>query len=152
MMDYTIQWHSRAARRCGGRGVGALGGLAHAAGRRGGILRISYPFQPTSLDPVFGRQNGDFDFLYPVFETLVDWEPTTMLAKPALATRWDLTDPTTFVLKLRENVAFHDGTRFDAKAAKFNLDRCMNEPKSNAKATRDRRQSRSRAPMNSPFI
>jgi ABC-type transport system substrate-binding protein len=114
-------------------GVGALGGLAHAAGHSGGILHISYPFQPTSLDPAFGRQNGDFDFLYPVFETLVDWEPATMLPKPALATSWHFTDPTIFVLKLRENVAFHDGTRFDAKAAKFNLDRCMNEPKSNAK-------------------
>ncbi len=114
-------------------GVGAFGRLAHAAGKRGGILRIAYPFQPTSLDPAFGRQNGDFDFLYPVFETLVDWEPATMLPKPALATSWTFADPTTFVLKLRENVGFHDGTPFDAKAAKFNLDRCMNEPKSNAK-------------------
>jgi peptide/nickel transport system substrate-binding protein len=117
-----------------GFGAGVFVRLAQAAGQRGGILRIAYPFQPTSLDPVLGRQSGDFDFLYPVFETLVDWEFDSMLPKPGLATGWDFTDPTTFVLKLREGVVFHDGTPFDAKAVKFNLDRCLNEPKSVAKA------------------
>jgi ABC-type transport system substrate-binding protein len=113
--------------------AGAVGQSAYAAPEHGGILRIAYPFQPTSLDPALGRQNGDFDFLYPVFETLVDWEFDTMLPKPALATSWTFSDPTTFVLKLQENVVFHDGTPFDAIAVKFNLDRCLTDPKSTVK-------------------
>ncbi len=114
--------------------AGTFGRVADAAPQRGGILRIAYPFQPTSLDPALGRQGGDFDFLYPVFETLVDWEFDTMLPKPALATSWTYPDSTTFVLKLRENVSFSDGTPFDATAAKFNLDRCMTHPKSTVTA------------------
>src|SRR5215469_4242182 len=101
--------------------TGALAGLtaaslpygALAAQKRGGILRISYGFQPTSLDPAYGRQGGDFGFLYPIFETLVDWEPQSLQPKPGLATSWAFPDPKTLVMKLREDVVFHDGTPFD---------------------------------------
>jgi peptide/nickel transport system permease protein/peptide/nickel transport system substrate-binding protein len=122
--------------------AGTLGALtaaslpygALAAQKRGGILRISYGFQPTSLDPTFGRQGGDFGFLYPVFETLVDWEPQSLQPKPGLASSWAFPDPKTLVMKLREDVIFHDGTPFDGAAAKFNLDRGLNDAKSSVKA------------------
>jgi peptide/nickel transport system permease protein/peptide/nickel transport system substrate-binding protein len=45
-----------------------------------------------------------------------------------------LEDPTTFVMELVENAAFHDGTPFDADAVKFNLDRARTDPRSNVKA------------------
>lgn len=122
--------------------TGTLGALAAtslpyaalAAQKKGGVLRISYGFQPTSLDPTFGRQGGDFGFLYPVFETLVDWEPQSLQPKPGLAASWNFADPKTLVMKLREDVVFHDGTSFDGAAAKFNLDRGLNDPKSAVKA------------------
>jgi ABC-type transport system substrate-binding protein len=122
--------------------TGAVAGLtaaslpygALAAQKRGGVLRISYGFQPTSLDPTFGRQGGDFGFLYPVFETLVDWEPQSLQPKPGLATSWGFPDPQTLVMKLRQDVVFHDGTPFDAAAAKFNLDRGLKDLKSAVKA------------------
>jgi ABC-type transport system substrate-binding protein len=122
--------------------TGAVAGLtaaslpygALAAQKRGGVLRISYGFQPTSLDPTFGRQGGDFGFLYPVFETLVDWEPQSLQPKSGLATSWGFPDPQTLVMKLRQDVVFHDGTPFDAAAAKFNLDRGLKDLKSAVKA------------------
>src|SRR5262249_42014590 len=50
--------------------------------------------------------------------------------KPNLAESWDTSDPKALVLKLRQGVKFHDGTDFNAAAAKFNFDRMANEPKS----------------------
>jgi peptide/nickel transport system substrate-binding protein len=120
----------------GGMAAGAslaMTGLASAAPKHGGILRVVAGFQPTSLDPVAGSQGGDFPFLYPVYQALVDWDPDTLKPKPGLATKWTFTDPQTLVLELRQGVKFHDGTRFDAAAAKFNLDRSKTDPKSNIK-------------------
>lgn len=42
---------------------------------------------------------------------------------PGLATSWEFVTPTTFHLKLREGVVFHDGTPFNASAVKANFDR-----------------------------
>ncbi|HXQ52203.1 MAG TPA: ABC transporter substrate-binding protein [Stellaceae bacterium] len=108
-------------------------GRAKAAGKRGGVLRVAADFQPTNLDPVAGSQGGDLRFLYPIYQSLVDWEPDTLKPKPGLATSWTFTDPKTLVLELRQNVLFHDGTAFDAAAVKFNLERTRTDPKSNIK-------------------
>lgn len=104
-----------------------------AAPKRGGILRVAADFQPTNLDPIAGSQGGDFRFLYPIYQSLVDWDPATLKPIPSLATRWTFYDPQTLVLELRQGVKFHDGTPFDAAAAKFNLDRAKTDPKSNIK-------------------
>ncbi len=121
----------------GGLAAGAsipLLGAAPTPPKRGGILRVAADFQPTNLDPIAGSQGGDFRFLYPIYQSLVDWDPSTLKAVPGLATKWTFTDPQTLVLELRQGVKFHDGTRFDAAAAKFNLDRSKTDPKSNVKS------------------
>ena len=120
-----------------------IGGLAASASlpligagpaqKRGGILRVAADFQPTNLDPVAGTQGGDFRFLYPLYQALVDWDPDTLKLIPGLATKWTYTDPQTLVIDLRLGVLFHDGSRFDAAAAKFNLDRSKTDPRSNIK-------------------
>jgi ABC-type transport system substrate-binding protein len=48
---------------------------------------------------------------------------------PQLASKWE-TDPTNtiFTFTLRQGVTFHDGTVFDAEAAKWNLDMQKNSP------------------------
>jgi peptide/nickel transport system substrate-binding protein len=93
-----------------------------AAGQpvRGGALTIIDNLFPDNLG--YTREipaTGEFDCIYA--ETLA--EPTddygTLI--PLLATSWEEdTAAKTFTVHLREGVKFHDGTGFDAEAAKWN--------------------------------
>src|SRR5215831_16230717 len=72
--------------------------------------------------PVAARQP-----LYLVFNTLVGLAPDFSIV-PELAERWETRDDGwLLMLHLRRDVKFHDGTVFDAKAAKWNLDHRMDE-------------------------
>jgi peptide/nickel transport system substrate-binding protein len=59
-------------------------------------------------------------FLDPVYDTLIHYGKDGTL-EPWLATSWSFTDPTTLELKLRDDVTFTDGTKFDADAVKTNF-------------------------------
>ena len=108
--------------------------FAETTPRRGGILRISAPANPSSLDPATGGAGSDHAFLFTMYDTLTEWDFETLKPKPGLAESWSFTDPTTFVLNIRPGVTFHDGTPLDAEAVKFNLERNKSDPKSNIKA------------------
>src|SRR6266851_6410793 len=114
----------------------ALAGKARAQGapKRGGILRISAPTNPSSLDPATGGAGSDHAFLFTMYDTLTEWDFETLKPKPGLAESWSFTDPTTLVLNIRPGVTFHDGTPLDAEAVKFNLERNKSDQKSNIKA------------------
>jgi peptide/nickel transport system permease protein/peptide/nickel transport system substrate-binding protein len=102
--------------------------------KKGGILKIAAPFNPSTLDPLTGGTGSDHMLLYPLYDTLVDFEPATLAAKPGLATSWEFTDPKTLVLTLREGVKFHDNEPFDAAAVKAHLDRARTDPRSAVKS------------------
>jgi peptide/nickel transport system permease protein/peptide/nickel transport system substrate-binding protein len=106
---------------------------AQSSPKRGGVLRVSCPYNPSTLDPVTGGSGNDHVFLYTIFDTLIEWEYDTLKPKPGLATSWSYPDPNTLVLDLQPGVVFHDGTPFDAQAVKFNLDRGRQDPSSNVK-------------------
>ncbi|HPU50917.1 MAG TPA: ABC transporter substrate-binding protein [Burkholderiaceae bacterium] len=108
--------------------------IAQGAPRRGGVLKVAAPANPSSLDPATGGAGTDHVFLFTMFDTLVEWEYATLQARPGLAESWSFTDPKTMVLNLRKGVVFHDGTAFDAAAVKFNLERAKTAPRSNIKA------------------
>jgi peptide/nickel transport system permease protein/peptide/nickel transport system substrate-binding protein len=114
---------------------GVTAGPAHAqeTPARGGVLRVSAPFNPSSLDPVTSGAGSDHMILYSLYDTLVDFEPATLQPRPGLSTEWKFETPTRLVMTLREGVKFHDGTDFDAEAVKANLDRALNHPRSTAK-------------------
>jgi peptide/nickel transport system substrate-binding protein len=121
--------------------TGALAGSTISGGvwaesvpRRGGILRISAPANPSSLDPTTGGAGSDHAFLFTMYDTLTEWDFETLKPKRGLAESWSFTDPNTLVLNIRSGVTFHDGTPLDAEAVKFNLERNKSDPKSNIKA------------------
>ena len=117
--------------------LGALG-VAEARAqdsspRRGGTLKLAAAYSPQSLDPLTGALGHDHIFLYPLFDTLVEFEPRSLAPRPGLATSWEYPDPKTLVFTLREGIRFHDGTIFDAAAVKANLDRAIGDERSSVK-------------------
>ncbi|MCU5783376.1 family 5 extracellular solute-binding protein [Alcanivorax balearicus MACL04] len=86
-------------------------------------LTVSAPANPSSLDPATGGSGSDHVLLFPMYDTLVNWNPATLSATPGLAQKWSFPDPKTLVLELRPGVTFHDGTPFNAEAVKTNIDR-----------------------------
>jgi peptide/nickel transport system substrate-binding protein len=67
---------------------------------------------------------GDANLYRPAVESLVSWdEKGTNLPAPQLATGWQISpDYKSITFPLRKGVKFHDGTNFDASAAKYCLD------------------------------
>ena len=59
-----------------------------------------------------------------IYETLTYYNPETGTAEPRLATSWSVSDDgLVWTFNLREGVKFHDGSDWNAAAAKANLDR-----------------------------
>ncbi|WP_375454307.1 ABC transporter substrate-binding protein [uncultured Methylobacterium sp.] len=94
-------------------------------------LRIA--MTATDIPTATGMPNNGFEGLrflgYPIFEGLVQWDLTRTDAPaglmPGLATAWEQSadDKRVWTFHLRDGVAFHDGTKFDADAVIWNLDR-----------------------------
>ena len=95
--------------------------------KRGGTLLPAVRSDPTELDPHRGRGGGDHKYFWTIFDGLVQYNPAG-IPDPAysLSESWEIVDATTINLTLRKGVKFHDGTPFNAEAAKFNLDRVVN--------------------------
>ncbi len=108
--------------------------LAQGAPKKGGVLKVAASANPSSLDPATGGAGSDHTMLYPMYDTLTEWEFETLKPRPGLAQSWSFPDPQTLVLNIRSGVTFHDGTPLDAEAVKYNLERNKTEPRSNIKS------------------
>lgn len=96
---------------------------APAAGKAGGTLRVGTRVDPVSLDPHHYKAGGiDTALLDLLFDGLLTFD-RNMNMVPQLAASWEWLDNTTLRFNLRQGVVFQDGTPFNAKAAKINLDR-----------------------------
>jgi ABC-type transport system substrate-binding protein len=95
----------------------------------GGTLRIALPGDPAFYNahqgPAMGAQafwtsNNIYNSL------LATTPPPELKIVPELAKSWEVLDEgRTYVFHLQEGVTFHDGTDFDAQAAKWNIDRII---------------------------
>ncbi len=111
----------------GASGSGDGGGGGSASGG-GGTFTIGIGVDLDTVDPAQQTTTTVQNVIDYGLETLTeldqDGQPT-----PGLATSWDTSqDGTQLTLHLRKDVTFQDGTDFDAKAVKFNLDR-IRDPK-----------------------
>jgi len=97
--------------------------------RNGGTLRLALPGDPAFYNanqgPAMGAQAGwTASNIYNSLLTITP--PPELKIVPALAKSWDVLDEgRTYVFHLEEGVKFHDGTDFDAAAAKWNIDRIL---------------------------
>ena len=101
----------------------ACGAPAQGGGTTDTTLTVAISNNPSSLDPQAGPSGTDHVALYPLYATLVEFDPATLKATPGLAESWSFTDPTTLQLKLRPGLTFSDGSPLDAAAVKASLER-----------------------------
>jgi peptide/nickel transport system substrate-binding protein len=79
---------------------------------------------PASLDAADSQDGNSLTVSSSITETLVGFAPGSTELTPKLATSWEPNETAdAWTFELRQGVAFHDGTPFDAEAVKFNFDR-----------------------------
>ena len=106
--------------------VTTLASFAHAqTPRRGGTLRVSYGNEIAHLD--FHTAPG-YEMMWVAMNVgcgLLNITPDGKFVGDA-AESWQVSpDGLLYTFKLRNNVLFHDGTKVDATAVKFSIDRLM---------------------------
>src|SRR5215472_13154766 len=98
--------------------------------RYGGTLRLALEGDPAFYDanqgPAPGAAAGWTG--HNIYNSLLTITPPPELKLvPDLAKSWEILDAgKTYIFHLEEGVQFHDGTDFDAAAAKWNIDRILN--------------------------
>ncbi len=98
-----------------------------ACGRVGGTLVFAQAQNAVTLDPHDATDGFSVNNTSNVFDTLVRFRADTTQVEPSLAESWTAsTDGLVWTFKLRKGVKFHDGTRLDAEAVKFNYERQIN--------------------------
>ena len=109
--------------------------LARAAApvKRGGIWRVAGWMTPPTLDvhrisQYWACIGGMYDCL---LSTRINPKTLAVELLPGLATEWRVEkDGKRILFDLRKGVLFHDGSKFDAAVAKWNIERLRNHPKS----------------------
>ncbi len=89
-------------------------------------LIMSYPFEPSQIDP-HAYFEAEVDLPYnAVYEALYYFEGPEGEFKPQLAESFEWSaDGMTLTFHLRKGVKFHDGSDFNAETAKWNFDRLL---------------------------
>jgi peptide/nickel transport system substrate-binding protein len=104
--------------------VGADVGTA-AAQKRGGTLRVAYGNEIAGLDM---HVTAGYEMIWVATNIgcgLISVTPDGKFV-PDAAESWQISpDGLLYTFKLKKNVLFHDGTKLDAAAVKFNIDRIM---------------------------
>src|SRR3990172_4613184 len=90
-----------------------------------GELRVAIPWTPENLDPTMNLSSIRAMVGVSMFDSLVGRAADSRIV-PQLAESWRLVDDTTWQLKLRRGVVFHDGEPFNAEAGRFPFQRVLN--------------------------
>ncbi len=92
----------------------------------GKTLKIAFPDMVTTTDPANVSSATMLKEVAGVCETLV-YADSDFTLQPMLAESWQQTGDLTWEFKLREDVLFHDGTKLNAEAVKWCLERESDE-------------------------
>lgn len=89
---------------------------------RGGTLIVMHAGETTNPGFPPNISGNTREYIDPIFDRLI-YTNEKLEYEPCLATSWKTTaDGLTITLIMRQGVKFHDGTIFDAAAAKWNID------------------------------
>ena len=83
-------------------------------------LTVALSGEPQTLEPYSHSNQKGFVISLLIFDNLVNKTDDGEI-EPELSTSWEYLNPTTLVMKLREGVTFHDGSKFTAKDVRFTL-------------------------------
>jgi len=93
----------------------------------GGTLRVALQqSENQGMDPHMHNQRTGIIFFYHTHDNLGVRNMDTLMIEPWLAESWEVVDPTTWNMKLREGVQFHNGDEFTAETVKWNWERITN--------------------------
>ncbi|MGM0410824.1 MAG: ABC transporter substrate-binding protein [Bacillota bacterium] len=94
---------------------------------KGGDLVVGLEDDPPMLDPHLSTAKVDRQVFQSLYDTVVEVNENMEIV-PGLAKDWTVEeDGTRYVFELRDDVYFHDGTKFDAEAVKFNFERMLDD-------------------------
>lgn len=132
-MRYTSALGVATAITAGLSACGGPGSTGDDSGGSGGSTDtieagLSYPLS-TGFDPMITSGATPFAANMHIFEGLVDLDPATLVARPALATEMPKKiNATTYRATLREGATFHDGSAVTADDVVFSFERVL-DPK-----------------------
>jgi peptide/nickel transport system substrate-binding protein len=85
---------------------------------------VALPWTPENLDPTMNLASIRATVGVSMFDSLVGRDRDNRIV-PELAESWQLLNDTTWQLKLRRGVVFHDGEPFNADAVRFTIQRVL---------------------------
>ncbi len=91
-----------------------------ATGASAQTLTIGLAVETSTIDPQFRNTAENYTVARHIFEPLID-QDTQQRLRPGLALSWQPVDATSWAVRLRAGVRFHDGRPFDADDAAFSL-------------------------------
>ena len=106
--------------------AGAAGAIAAAPQAGAETLRWAFQGQLNALDPYTLNETFTLGQLGNVYEGLTRRGPDLAI-EPALATEWEVVEPTRWRFHLREGVKFHNGNDFTADDVVFSAERVQSE-------------------------
>src|SRR5213079_3045773 len=74
----------------------------------------------SKFDPHFSTSSNDIRVSFNLFDNLISRRPDGKL-QPGLATEWKLSGQTTWTLKLRSGVKWHNGDPFSSADVKYSM-------------------------------
>lgn len=104
----------------------ALGACSSGEGSDGDTtnLRVAIPSDVVSLDPQLQGDMTSMGVASNIFDTLTVRQADGELG-PGLATKWEQTDPKTWMFTIRDGVEFQNGEKLDADTVAFSINRLL---------------------------